>query len=350
MFSIKMFQDATLKLTMWYLLIIMLISLLFSSLVYQYAFNDIRMRLEQFGQGIPTVTIIDPTFNIRELRSTQVSAASQHIMFNLILMNVIIFICGGIASFLLARKTLKPIKESHQAQSRFVSDASHEFRTPLAVMKAELEVALRAKNITNKEMRQLLASNLEEVDKLSKLSSTLLSLSRMDYASLVHEPIVLNDVIKSSLKSYTKLSNRIKFSSKSRRLIVDAHQPSLEELLSILLDNALKYSPPRSTVDVSLKKHGGKAMFQVTNLGKGIDPDDLPHIFDRFYQADNARSHSQETSFGLGLSLAKKIVELHGGELTASSAPGEKTTFSVCLPIVEKSRKISSFLRKSSAD
>lgn len=344
MFSTKLFHAATLKLTAWYLLVIMLVSLLFSILVYQTALGELQARVEQFGQNLPNTYLSEPLVDIKQLWLTQSVVASHNIILNLGYINLAILIFGGIASYLMARLTLRPIEESHQAQSRFVSDASHEFRTPLAAMKTELEVAMRAKSLSKKEMNELLVSNLEEVNRLSELSSTLLSLSKMDYSSLTHEAVVINGIVKRTAARFNKSAKRIKFSSKSRRLLVDAHQPSIEELLKILLDNALKYSPENSEVRISLKKHYSKAIIQVKNSGKGISPKDLPHIFDRFYRADDARKYKADSSFGLGLSLAKKIVELHGGELSVTSGVNKETTFSVSLPLIEKNNRFASIL------
>lgn len=332
-----MFQSATLKLTGWYLLIIMIISLLFSVLVYQTSLSELSTRLEQFGQRIPSEFQITPDQTARQLRTTQADEAARNILTNLFYTNLLMLIGGGMASYLMARRTLEPIQLAHEAQSRFVSDASHELRTPLAVMKTELEVALRSSSLPKQEMRALLKSNLEEVDKLSKLSGTLLSLSKMDYASLAHEKISFQELAETAIGTYDKTGKRIKLTKLNKPLFIDAHQPSILELFTILIDNALKYSPDDSIVTIKLSKRGSKAAFEITNSGKGIAAKDMEHIFDRFYRADNSRSNgSEEYGFGLGLALAKTIVELHGGELDASSAPMRETTFIALLPIFNK--------------
>lgn len=332
-----MFQSATLKLTGWYLLIIMVISLLFSMLVYQSASSEVRNRLEQFGQRLP----FDPAFDIEtqlgNIRKFQVDEAAHNIFMNLLYTNLVVLVCGGLVSYLMAKRTLEPLEEAHAAQERFVSDASHELRTPLAAMKTELEVSLKDPNLSKTDMQQLLESNLEEVNKLTKLSQTLLTLSKMEYDKLVHERINLGDIVQAVIDKYDS-GGRITLQEKHKPIIIDAHQPSIEELLTILIDNALKYSPPDSKVTISITKRTGKALFTIINTGKGIPSKDLPHIFDRFYRADNARSRSEQTSFGLGLSLAKQIVELHDGDLTASSAPDKETTFTVQLPTAKKAQ------------
>jgi signal transduction histidine kinase len=110
----------------------------------------------------------------------------------------------------------------------------------------------------------------------------------------------------------------------------------VEELFTILIDNAIKYSPDNSVVTISLMQHRSMVGFTIVNEGQGIDPSILPYIFDRFYQADPARTNESNRGYGLGLALAKKIVQLHNGELSVSSAVNAPTTFQVLLPIFSK--------------
>jgi two-component system sensor histidine kinase CiaH len=333
-----MFESATLKLTGWYLLIIMIISLIFSVLVFQSASSEVNTRLEQFGRRLPSDFGSFSTGEFETIRTTQAEQAAHNILVNLIYINCLVLAAGGVASYLMARRTLQPIQDAHEAESRFVSDASHELRTPLAIMKAELEVALKDPAISASDMKLLLESNLEEVNKLAKLSQTLLTLSKMNYNDLVHEPLPFQDIAKTVIHRYDKSKKRLVVKEHGKSITIDAHQPSIEELFAILIDNALKYSPPDSKVTIHLGKRSNKAAFTIINSGKGISGDDLPYIFDRFYRADNARTNDEKTSFGLGLSLAKTIVQLHHGELSATSAPDKKTTFMVLLPIFKKSQ------------
>jgi len=333
-----MFESATLKLTGWYLLIIMVISLLFSVLIFQSSSSEISARLEQFGRRLPAGLSIQPDNEFESIREAQAEQAAHNILTNLIYINCLVLAAGGVASYLMARRTLRPIQEAHEIELRFVSDASHELRTPLAVMKTELEVALKDSGLDAKDMKLLLESNLEEVNKLTKLSQTLLTLSKMDFGNLIHEEVPFQATVLSVIDRYDKDRTRIRVKQHGRPLVLDAHQPSIEELFTVLVDNALKYSPSDSTIDISLSKRSNKAEFRITNSGKGISEDDLPHIFDRFYRADNARTNRDTNSFGLGLSLAKTIVELHHGELSATSAPDKETTFVVLLPIFRKTQ------------
>lgn len=329
-----MFASATLKLTGWYLLILMGISLIFSIAIYSVASGEIDTRLGLLQSRIENLSEMTLTQNpsIDIIRDKQMHEAEVNMLVGLAYINICILILGGIGSYLLARRTLAPIEAAHEAQSRFTSDASHELRTPLAVMKTELEVALRDPNLNAVEMRELLESNLEEVEKLSKLSQTLLSLSRLDYHALDHELMNFSELVREVVRRYDKSGSRVEIVERGKELFITAHPSSIEELITVLVDNALKYSPVESTIKITLSKKNNFAKFEIVNAGKGIASEDLVHIFDRFYRADNSRTTTTKTSFGLGLSLAKTIVKMHNGQLSVSSGLGQDTTFTVLLP------------------
>jgi signal transduction histidine kinase len=331
-----MFQSATVKLTAWYFAILIAISLLFSIVIYSTASSEIGTRLG-YLQRDSGITFNIPSNRFNDFRDIQVHAARDNLIISLVITNLCIWIAGGIGSYYLARRTLTPIEEAHEAQSRFTSDASHELRTPLASMKTEIEVALRDPTLTKGEMREQLASNLEEVNKLTKLSQTLLQLSQLDHQNIAKEKIKLSSTVESIIKKFDKTGSRISFNDSKVQNVI-ANQSNIEELLTILLDNALKYSPSDSRVKVSLIKQRQMSGFEILNEGQGINPDVLPHIFDRFYRADSSRTNGDKKGYGLGLALAKKIVELHGGELTVSSAPNKVTTFKVLLPNLRQSQ------------
>jgi len=329
-----MFQSATLKLTAWYLAILIAISLLFSIVIYSIASTEVGTRIGDI-QVSPRFSIDLNTTKFNAFRNAQVHEAEANLITSLIVTNVCIWIAGGIGSYYLARRSLRPIEEAHEAQSRFTSDASHELRTPLASMKTEIEVALRDPDLKPEEMRTLLDSNLEEVNKLTQLSETLLRLSRLEHEHIELEDVELQDAAASVTKQLNKAGKRIELHT-DKPLHVNANKPSIEDLMNILLDNALKYSPPSSKVNMRLIHEKQFAGFEISNKGKGIPAELLPHIFDRFYRVDTSRTSGEKKGYGLGLSLAKKIVQLNGGELSVSSAPDQLTTFKVLLPIFSK--------------
>ena len=329
-----MFRSVTIRLTGWFLLILMTISIVFSVVIYQITTNEVEMRLSRFQSNIsiqlhdfsPNETTTDP-FRAIELQETRATLSVE-----LIYVNMVILVIGGIASYFLARWHLTPIIKAHEAQSRFTSDASHELRTPLAVMKTEIEVALRDKNATNAELQEVLSSNLEEVDKLAKLSEMLLNLSRLDSDKLKLEAVNLNKVTKGIIKDFNLPQSRITIVSKKSH-IIKANEMAIADLVKILIDNAMQYSSKDSQINISIYEEDHSAVFKISNDGPGIQPDKLPHIFERFYRADSSRTCGECKGYGLGLALAKKIVELHNGRVFAESIPNQLTSFYFVLPI-----------------
>lgn len=336
-----MFTSATLRLTAWYLLILMSISGIFSVTIYNLASKEVNDRLSQLQTKIERVTgdfdVVVPLperLDYIALRNAQHEAANHNLMIQLFYVNLLVIVLGGAGSYFLARRTLRPIEETHEAQAQFVSDASHELKTPLTAMKTEIEVALHSDSLSPDEMRELLKSNLEEINKLSNLSATLLQLSKLDHANLDKEPLEINTLISRIIRKYDKAGTRIIFTPTKRHASIDGNQPAIEELVTILIDNALKYSPSSSQVIIKTKRLRRGLQLSIANEGEGIKETDLEHIFDRFYRGDMARTKNSDTKgHGLGLALAKRIVEIHSGELTVSSAPNQTTTFIVLLPL-----------------
>lgn len=329
-----MFRSATFKLTSWYLAIIIAVSLLFSVVIYTIASNELIARIDAW-QASPYYSINQTKFLI--LREEQVHQAEGNLIVSLAITNLAIWTIGGIGSYYLARRTLRPIEEAHEAQSRFTSDASHELRTPLASMKTEIEVALRDPHLDKTEMKELLASNLEEVNKLTQLSHTLLQLSRLEYAPITSEKFSLHACLQEMTERFGEAGKRLVIQGSGEHYVV-ANRASVEELITILLDNALKYSPDDSPVRIALVSKKQMNGFEITNTGEGISAEALPHIFERFYRVDSSRSHSRKHGYGLGLSLAKKIVELNNGELSVTSGAGTDTMFRVFLQKLSKNK------------
>lgn len=334
----SIFQSTTLRLTGWYLFILMSISIMFSSIIYQVATGEIQTRLERFQNNLQ---ISDSIINhpmlsgVSAFRANQVAEAQESISIELLYINICVLIAGGFLSYYLARRSILPIQKAHEAQSRFTSDASHELRTPLAVMKMELEVALRDKNITIDELKEILNSNLEEVNRLSKLSEMLLSLSRLDHDNLKIEPIDISRLSNIVVKEFKQPESRLQISAK-HKIMISGNETAIIELIRILIDNALQYSPKDSLVYIEVSKTEDKARFEITNTGKGISAKKLPHIFDRFYRADSSRTNGSQKGYGLGLALAKSIADLHKSELIASSNPGHETIFTFLIDLIQK--------------
>lgn len=330
-----MFQSATLKLTAWYALGIIVISFIFSLLVLNFATGELQARFEIIETRISqnTTLLEQSDFNFQDVRERQLNEAKHNIIVMLVYANVAVFVVACIGGYAWARRTLLPIEAAHEAQTRFTSDASHELKTPLTVMKTELEVVLHDSKATKQDYRDILVSNLEEVDRLNALSSTLLLLAKLEYSELEWRKFNVTETIGRAMHSLGERAERIDVTAMKKIPDIEANPASITELVVVLLDNALKYSPTSSRVQVSIERRPRSVEINVENAGEGIQADQLPHIFTRFYRADSARRKQEVVSYGLGLPLAKKIVELHHGELSATSQPGVFTRFTVRLPL-----------------
>lgn len=324
----------------------MTISITFSIVIYQLNYREISFRLENLQHSllnsslyiVPNATNNSDTSNgPNSALYIQSSQAGGQMSLSLIYINLVILIAGGLGSYFLARRTLRPIEESHEAQSRFTSDASHELRTPLAAMKAELEVGLMSEHLTEEESRELLESNLEEVNKLIQLSGMLLQLSRLDHDTLERGPVDIVALLNEKMKVYKSDKDRFEITSR-KKATVSANEPAVSELIGILIDNALKYSPADSKINIRIFEKRGTVGFEIHNAGDPIPEALLPRLFDRFFRADISRTNSKENGYGLGLSIAKKIIDVHHGDLQVSS--GENgTTFTFYLPITRITTK-----------
>ncbi|MES2876191.1 MAG: ATP-binding protein [Patescibacteria group bacterium] len=337
-----MFTSATLKLTAWYLIILITICLIFSFIIFELSTSEISNRLERLqirAEGSSQVITLPGPLTLTDVRENQTEEARTSIFIGLVYMNLAVITLGGAGSYLLARRTLKPIEEAHEAQSRFTADASHELRTPLAVMKSEIQVALRTKNMKNVDYKDLLESNLEEVDKLAQLSQSLLQLSRLEYGDLERTDrvnIVL--AVEKAAKSLHVPTARLSYVIPAQQVVIDGNQSIIGDLFRILLDNAVKYSPPHSLIAIVITSNGRTCKVVMTNEGTGIQKRDIVYIFDRFFRGEKSRTTSHTTGYGLGLSLARKIVNMHDGSISVRSTPQKTTSFTVQLPEIRNNR------------
>lgn len=328
-----MFKSATIRLTGWYLLILMLISVVFSTAIYVVTYNEIGLRLGRLQNSMQQSDYFLPhigTSGADNARDAELKEARESLLIELFYVNIIILVTGGVTSYFLAKRSLMPLEKAHEEQSRFTSDASHELRTPLAVMKTEIEVALRDKKASNEELKETLSSNLEEVDKLSKLAEMLLNLSRFDSDKLEFKLVNFSAIAEETISDYKQPKNRLKIISK-KQVSVNGNEIALADLVKILADNAMKYSPEDTLISVKISDDDRHARFEIKNTGPGISPEKIEHIFERFYRADDSRTGNKK-SYGLGLSLAKKIVDLHKGQITVTSKPNIETIFTIILP------------------
>lgn len=342
-----MFTLARLKLTFWYVLIIMFISLSFSGIIYRVLVNELgrfeqlqRFRIERRFLDIQPVPSRFPILESPEL----IDETRHRIFLSLVLANTGILISSAALAFFLAGQTLQPIQNMVADQHRFVSDASHELKTPLTSLKTAFEVYLRDRHRTLSEADSVISESITEVNHLQSLSESLLSLAQYqaDGKTLSFTRASLSAVISSAVREITPQAKQKKISISSRLtdIHLQADTSALTHVFVILLDNAVKYSPSGKSVKIKTHLEGNWAVAEVSDQGIGIPAADLPHIFDRFYRSDIARSKSFAGGYGLGLAIAKSIVQLHRGSISVASRQGEGSEFTIKLPLKSSARPL----------
>ncbi|MFH1150847.1 MAG: HAMP domain-containing sensor histidine kinase [Actinomycetota bacterium] len=322
------------KLTLGYLALIMLVSGFLSYAVYRVSSGPLERRLE-VGERILIIEPPPPEFP-RRFDPGAVHEVKRNIGLSLVYFNIAVLFLAGILSYWLAKSQLSPMQEAFDLQSRFTSDAAHELRTPLTAMRTEIEVALRGGELSPDEVRELMESNIEEIGKLESLSNSLLKLAQYEEATgAVLGSVSLNDVVEAALErvDHSAQSAGITVETGGEDIEIPGDRASLVELLVILLDNSIKYSEAGTTVRVSTTTAGRHAVVTVADRGLGIGSEDLDHVFDRFYRGKLADSARRVEGYGLGLSIARRIAEMHRGTVEIESVQGEGTTVTVRLPL-----------------
>ncbi|HET9098599.1 MAG TPA: HAMP domain-containing sensor histidine kinase [Candidatus Saccharimonadales bacterium] len=332
-----MFKSATLRLTLWYLAIAMAISLLFSIALYNVTTEELNRGLSSESRQIySTYPVLEnnPDFDFGPRPLFEQSA--HRILLRLVGFNLLVLVGAGFSSYWLARRTLEPIEQAHEQQKRFTSDVSHELRTPLTAIRMESEVALLNSRSSSKELRETIESNLEEVGKLEALINNLLRLARLE-ADELQQNFKEEDsrtLVTLALDKVDKIASQrnvtIKTNGEGGCFYGDPD--NLAQAIIILLDNAIKYSPEKTQVELNTFADDGNVSWQVIDHGPGIEPKSLEHIFDRFYRADTSRNKDQIGGYGLGLSIAKMIADVHKGTVTLSSKVGQGTTATLTVP------------------
>lgn len=249
-----------------------------------------------------------------------------------------------VISLFFSRWALRPVARAWTQQRRFVADASHDLKTPLTVILANTSIALEHPERSVASQSQWLESTQHEAEAMQSLVGDLLALAKMDEeeaaaqsgaARPAFEEVDLSDVLEGEVLQFESVAfeRGVKLESQVEPGIeLRGNEQRLRRLAGTLIDNACKYVDDGGAVNVSLSRAGKQAKLEVRNTGAPISPEDLPHVFDRFYRADKARTGGAG-GHGLGLAIARAIAEEHGGTLTASSTQAEGTAFTATLPL-----------------
>jgi len=337
------FHSARVKLTFFYLITIMILSLSASAAVRVFAEQEYARSNDAQRSEVSHLAKLylfskkqmhPPETLFGNVQSDQAAIVRQHLNQDLVVINLTVLLVAGAVSYWYAGRTLKPIEEAHDAQKRFAADASHELRTPLTNMQIENEVFLRQKHFSEAEARTQIASNLEEVQRLETLSRNLLALTQYGQAALKQGKLPVTKIVRQALQHTQKTADakRVTFKQDLKKSDVFGHEESLVQLLEILLDNAIKYGPEGGVVTLTGVLRDKQYALRIADTGPGILPTDLPHIFDRLYRGDKARN-AKVGGYGLGLALAKQIAEANNVAIRVESTPGKGAVFEVQLPL-----------------
>jgi signal transduction histidine kinase len=284
----------------------------------------------QTGNGNAGVVLIG--------ESVQAQESALSLLLTLLLsIGGIALLGAGLGGLFLANRALAPARLAWANQQRFIADASHELRTPLTLLRADAEVLLRGRERLEAEDSALLEDIVIEANRMANLSNSLLTLARLDNTSLHREHEVV-DLVELAKKVARRVQVLVEQSGITLQIenvgasYVIGDPMLLEQAVLVLIDNAIKYSHSRGWVIVHVEAKDKQALLEVRDNGVGIAAEHLPHLGERFYRVDKARSR-EAGGTGLGLSIARRIAVTHGGWLSFSSAPEQGTTVTLTLPL-----------------
>ncbi|OKP93188.1 two-component sensor histidine kinase [Paenibacillus sp. P3E] len=298
------------------------------------------------GKDIGRFTLDDSRwiFTVKHVGSGEVIVflditAQQKILTNLIYtftaVGILMLIILYFTSRFFANRSIAPVREAFDKQKQFIADASHELKTPLTIINTNADVLLSNSDDTIGNQAKWLQYIKSETERMTRLTNDLLYLTEMDdtRTSMIHSRLNMSDAVENIILTMEAVifEKHISFEYDIEPdLTVQGNSEQLMQVVMILLDNAVKYTNPKGSVAVTLKKQNTDVLLCVSNTGDGIAAEHLTRIFDRFYRTDNSRARKQG-GYGLGLAIAKSIVDQHKGKIYAKSVAGESTSFYVQL-------------------
>ncbi|WP_297131368.1 sensor histidine kinase [Terrisporobacter sp.] len=243
-------------------------------------------------------------------------------------------------SIYLTDKSIQPIKDTFEKQKQFIADASHELKTPLTIIKTNTSLILSNPEDTIKNQSKWIKYIESQSDRMSNLVNEMLSLAKLDIEEnkLILSSIDISKIIENMLISFDAIifENNISLEENiTKNIFINGNEESIRKLFSILMDNAIKYTNLKGKISVDLYLDRAKAILEIKNTGEGIDREHLDKIFERFYRIDNSRARDTG-GYGLGLSIAKSIVDQHKGKIYAKSKLNNYTTFIVEVPYLSQ--------------
>ncbi|MGO4732802.1 sensor histidine kinase [Paenibacillus sp. 2KB_22] len=301
--------------------------------------GDSERQTGQFAlDGTNWAYVVDPSGDGHMIVFIDVTA-QQGILTNLIYTFAVVGLLMLIVIYFLSRyfanRSIAPVREAFEKQKQFIGDASHELKTPLAIINTNADVLLANQEDTIANQAKWLHYIKSETERMTGLTNDLLYLTQMDdsRSTMIHTKFNMSDAVESIILPMEAVIFEKNISldyNIEPNLTVHGNSEQIKQVILILLDNAVKYSGPKGSVNVTLQKQNNDVMLAVSNTGEGIAPEHLDRIFDRFYRTDSSRARTHG-GHGLGLAIARSIVDQHKGELYARSVVGEGATFYVRL-------------------
>ncbi len=305
--------------------------------IHSYRCDDLNLRIcttvTAGEEGSIRIVQTIYNLNIQESVTDRLSRA----LFLAVLLGVSLSLVSG---YFIAGRSIKPIQQSMQRQNEFIADASHELRTPVTIMRTNLDVLRSDPQATVESQSEWLESAYRETGHMEKLITALLETAKADLGRLVLEkvPVDLNEVCEINISRFKSTAAKKKieliYLPDSEKVAVSGDRARLIQLLSIITDNAVRYTPAGRSITLSMVREGSHARITLRDEGIGIEKEECEKIFERFYRTDKARSRAEGGS-GLGLAIAREITAAHGGSIYAESEKGRGTVITIILPIME---------------
>jgi two-component system sensor histidine kinase CiaH len=249
------------------------------------------------------------------------------------LVGLLLSVAGG---WFLAGRALVPIAESFRRQQEFIADAGHELRTPLTILRSATDLLHQHRDEPLTANDELFDDARHEIGRLERLAGDLLTIAQSDQHSLslaeadVDLPVLASDLVRRLTPLAQARGVELAARGEKGVAMVEGDPDRLEQVLLILLDNAIKHTPSGGSVTVTVRHQGNDVLTEVADTGEGIPTEHLPRVFDRFYRGDRSRSRA-DGSTGLGLAIARSLVDAHNGRLLISSSPGNGTRVTIQL-------------------
>lgn len=319
----NIFQRARLKLTGLYIGIIAVILIVFSLTLYYSLAKNIQDNFEG-------------NFSDEQAQELIIVKTTDQLQTTIVFTDFVILLIASGLSYFFAGKTLNPIQRAMEKQKQFTADASHELRTPLAVMRTNLEVALREREWNNEKGRALIVGAIDEVKLMAKLTEDLLTLSKLEGKGKPYSftNIDLKELVGRVVKKMQNIATGRTielFVDHADAAYIEGEAGALERLMMNIISNAIHFTSAGGYIRITIEKRGDKAMIRVQDTGIGISKKDLSHVFERFYRADKAREH--DGGAGLGLTIAKEITRQHRGDISIESERGKGTLVIITFPV-----------------